>query len=127
MATEGYSKVRSIQLVRDRAVSAYGGLYDSYSETIPCEWCGKWCRPEMHHRRFRSRGGDWRPSNIIALCSECHHQVTTCRDGWSREFGLSVSQFQQPEDVSVPVWYEPDPVLFDNEGGFRTIDDIAND
>lgn len=119
--TAEFSKVRTIQLVRDRALTPFADTHDSYADHIPCECCGEWCVPEMHHRRFRSRGGDWRPSNIIALCALDHHQVTTCHSGWARELGLSVSQFAQPEDVPVAVWYAHRPVLFDNDGGFAVV------
>lgn len=119
--TVEFSKVRTIQLVRDRALTLFADTHDSYADYIPCECCGEWCVPEMHHRRFRSRGGDWRPSNIIALCPLDHHQVTTCHSGWARELGLSVSQFLQPEGVAVAVWYARRPVVLDNDGGFTMV------
>src|SRR5690349_339799 len=122
METEVYSKVKTIQLVRERALIRFADTHDSYADYIPCECCGEWCVPEMHHRRYRSRGGDWRPSNIIALCSLDHHQVTVCQNGWARELGLAVSQFKQPEEIPVVVWYERRPVLFDNFGGYRLLD-----
>lgn len=117
-----WSKVRTIQLVRDRALTPFRDTHDSYADYIPCESCGEWCVPEMHHRQYRSRGGDWRPSNIVALCRLCHHQVTTCHNGWARELGLSVSQWQQPEQVAVTFWYERRQILLDNDGGYRLLD-----
>lgn len=120
-----WSKVKTIQLVRDRALTPFADTHDSYADWIPCEACGEWCRPEMHHRRFRSRGGDWRPSNIMALCPVCHHNVTVCSDGCARDYGFSVSQWQHPEDVPVSVWYERRRVLFDNDGGYRLLDNAC--
>lgn len=124
-STAEFSKVRSIQLVRERALTPFRDTHDSYAEHIPCECCGEWCVPEMHHRRFRSRGGDWRPSNIVALCQLCHHAVTTCKNGWSREMGLAVSQWAKPEDVPLAVWYERKPILLDNDGGYTLLDNAG--
>lgn len=30
----------------------------------------------MHHRRRRSQGGMWSPSNVVRLCIRCHQWVT---------------------------------------------------
>lgn len=122
METESWSKVKTIQLVRERALTPFQDFHDSYADYIPCECCGEWCVPEHHHRQYRSRGGDWRPSNIVALCGLCHHQVTTCHSGWARELGLAVSQWASPEQVALVVWYEHRPIYLDNNGGYVLLD-----
>lgn len=119
-----WSKLKTIELVRGRALLGFIDTVDTYSDWIPCECCGVWCIPEMHHRKFRSRGGDWRPSNIVALCPLCHHQVTTSHNGWAEEMGLAVSQFAQPEAIAVSVWYEPNPIMLDNDGGWTLLDNV---
>lgn len=42
----------------------------------------------MHHRRNRSQGGGWSPSNILHLCVESHvfvteHPAEAVENGWS--------------------------------------------
>lgn len=68
------------RIVRDRS----GGA---------CEICGVPAE-SMHHRRFRSQGGPWAPSNILHLCGDgvrlCHGLLTVPqgrreefeRNGW---------------------------------------------
>lgn len=117
--TGSWSAASTRLIVEQRALAGYAQVYNWVGGQVPCECCGEWCHAEMHHRRYRSRGGDWRPSNIVALCSGCHHQVTTCHTAWAREMGLSVSQWSKPEDVAVQVWYaQGHRVFLDNEGGF---------
>lgn len=122
MTRDEFSRDRTIALVQRRALAPMGEAYTDCGLDVPCECCGVWCHPEFHHRKFRSRGGDWRPSNIVALSPHCHHRVTTCHDGTARESGLSVSQWKSPEDVAVSVWYERYPVLLDNLGGYTVLD-----
>lgn len=114
-------------LVENRALRSYGDYYDSAGGRVPCECCGAWDYPEMHHRRYRSRGGDWRPSNIVALCHSCHDGVTTCHTGWARDMGLAVSQFARPEEVPVRLWYaNGHSVLLDNDGGWIKVDNTVH-
>jgi 5-methylcytosine-specific restriction endonuclease McrA len=40
-----------------------------------CQVCGKMTNLEVHHMRFRSRGGDDSESNLITLCARCHNSV----------------------------------------------------
>lgn len=40
-----------------------------------CEGCCRQVATEMSHRRARSQGGLWIPSNIQHLCHDCHHWV----------------------------------------------------
>lgn len=123
----GFTAAATRVIVERRALSAYGEAYDWIGGQIPCECCGEWCNPELHHRKFRSRGGDWRPSNILALCHACHHAVTTCYTGWARELGLSVTQFGgEPEESPVQPWYgNGHRILLDNDGGWTMLDNAA--
>lgn len=116
--TEQFPVHQAIKLVSARALAPMEAAFGSSGDMIPCECCGMWCYPEYHHRKFRSRGGDWRPSNVLALAPACHHRVTTCHTGRARELGLSVSQWARPEEVPVAVWYADQPVLLDNLGGY---------
>lgn len=43
-----------------------------------CEKCGAPPPLTMHHRHKRSHGGEWTPSNIVALCGD----GTTGDHGW---------------------------------------------
>lgn len=117
-----FTAARTIPMVAARALAAFADSHMSCGDQVPCECCGVWCYPEYHHRRFRSRGGDWRPSNIVALSPSCHQRVTTCHDGTAREVGLSVSQWAQPEEVPVTLWYEHRAVLLDNLGSYTVLD-----
>lgn len=116
-----FSVGRTTLLVRDRAVGAFEGFYDSLGDKLPCEYCGVWAYLERHHRQFRSRGGDWRPSNIFLLCGHDHHLTTVARNGWARDAGLWVSQWAKPEEIPVWTWYAG-WVLLDNEGGYTKVD-----
>jgi len=40
-----------------------------------CQLCGTMSNLEVHHRQFRSQGGDDSEKNLIALCSECHRTL----------------------------------------------------
>jgi 5-methylcytosine-specific restriction protein A len=33
---------------------------------------------EVHHKDFRSKGGDDSEENLITLCAKCHSQVHRC-------------------------------------------------
>jgi hypothetical protein len=116
-----FSEAATTMLVQDRAVALFEGFYDGLGDKLPCEYCGQWDYLERHHRQFRSRGGDWRASNIILLCGHCHHLATVCANGWAREDGLWVSQWAKSEDVPVRVWYADGFVLLDNDGGYVPI------
>lgn len=81
-----------------------------------CEGCGKAPATEIHHRRYKSRGGRHEVSNLIHLCGWGNH--TGChgvahkgaeRIGWSVSSGVF-----PPSDIPVlcrGVW-----VAFDDEG-----------
>lgn len=114
---EKYFEVITRPLVRERALLVYAGT--ATGEGLPCEHCGTWVKKvQMHHRQYRSRGGDWRPSNIIALCKSCHTKVHRGPINWARDQGLVVSQWAKPEEVTVVVWYDMERVFLDNEGNY---------
>ena len=51
-----------------------------------CEGCGQASAIQMHHRKYRSRGGDTSPDNVLHLCLGCHRRAETPEgheDGWS--------------------------------------------
>jgi 5-methylcytosine-specific restriction endonuclease McrA len=56
---------------------AYGELHRAVLERDGwrCQICGERRGLEVHHIRFRSRGGGNREENLITLCSECHTRV----------------------------------------------------
>ena len=37
-----------------------------------CQCCGTRSNLEVHHKEFRSKGGDDSEENLITLCAECH-------------------------------------------------------
>ena len=41
---------------------------------IPCEMCGS-TAVDIHHIRYRSHGGTDHPSNLAALCRDCHNMA----------------------------------------------------
>ncbi len=40
-----------------------------------CQCCGKRFNLEVHHREFRSQGGNDSEENLITLCAGCHSLV----------------------------------------------------
>jgi 5-methylcytosine-specific restriction endonuclease McrA len=46
-----------------------------------CQCCGTMANLEVHHREFRSQGGDDSESNLITLRATCHAQVHGVVDG----------------------------------------------
>jgi len=47
-----------------------------------CQSCGAMANLEVHHKEFRSQGGDDSEDNLITLCSTCHaHAHQTREDG----------------------------------------------
>lgn len=66
-----------------------------------CE-IGSGCRgEEMHHRKNRSQGGTWCPSNLLHLCS-AHHLHATTHPAAARERGWAVRGTDDPDRC--PVW-----------------------
>ncbi|WP_300345186.1 HNH endonuclease signature motif containing protein [Nesterenkonia sp.] len=68
-----------------------------------CEGCGRIAPLELHHRRFRSRGGKHTVSNLVALCgwgnhTGCHGKAHSADppEGWA------ISQYGKYDDELVP-------------------------
>ena len=40
-----------------------------------CQGCGTRSNLEVHHKEFRSQGGDDSEQNLITLCAACHSRV----------------------------------------------------
>lgn len=71
-----------------------------------CEWCGKTAPLELHHRKFRSRGGKHTVTNLVALCGWGNH--TGCHgDAHTKPAekcsGFTVSSWDN--EVNLPVLY----------------------
>lgn len=88
-----------------------------------CEHCGKKRATQIHHRRYRSRGGDHRLSNLLAVCgsgnhSGCHGVAHTLA-GFS--LGLAIpaggGEYMVPENT--PFWSQGKWLLIDNSGDKR--------
>jgi hypothetical protein len=82
-----------------------------------CEKCGN-PGAQMHHRKNRSQGGLWSPSNIIFLCVEDHNWV-----GNNPVEAAVVGLHLLPEDdpASVPILTGDVPFLMDEDGGFTPV------
>ena len=49
-----------------------------FRDNYTCQYCkgkSKDSKLEVHHIQFRSNGGSDDPSNLITLCSKCHHKL----------------------------------------------------
>jgi hypothetical protein len=67
-----------------------------------CEICGH-SGMQMHHRKNRSQGGLWEPSNILHVCVACHgfvteHPAAAYCEGWS------VRSYEDPASVSLSMY-----------------------
>jgi|LakMenEpi03Aug12_release.lakeMendotaPanAssembly.Ray.scaffolds.fasta_scaffold36601_5 5-methylcytosine-specific restriction endonuclease McrA len=115
------SEKRTRELVRKRSTLIYEMMMPTWIDTVNpvCEFCGKRSLDEMHHRKYRSQGGAWCPSNIIGLCWQCHKQATLYPQ-WAYKLGLSVAGSDEPGEVPVAVWYNEQVVFLDLHGGYRT-------
>ena len=40
-----------------------------------CQFCGTMQNLQVHHLHFRSRAGDDKEENLIALCDQCHSRL----------------------------------------------------
>ncbi len=47
-----------------------------------CQSCGSLINLQVHHRKFRSHGGNDCEDNLITLCNACHK---TLHGQWSRK------------------------------------------
>jgi phage terminase large subunit GpA-like protein len=107
-------------LVQARCVSYDESLDPRGRWALPCEACGEWRYLQRHHRKYRSRGGRWKPSNVALLCAHCHQQ---CTDEylWAMQRGFNVPSHENPAEVPILPWYTNGPVLLDDRGGYRAI------
>lgn len=69
-----------------------------------CEVCAAAPASDYQHRKNRSQGGGWSPSNALKCCHRCHMRMhadpdTAVRNGWT------VSSYATPADT--PVWIRP--------------------
>lgn len=86
-----------------------------------CEGCGLAGDLDLHHRKYRSRGGSHDAHNLIALCglgntSGCHG--TAHSDGFS--YGWAIPSWGR--DEIWPSWrWGVGWVVFDDDGGWREI------
>jgi hypothetical protein len=84
-----------------------------------CEICGVKRAESMHHRKNRSQGGPWSPSNIVHLDGDgttgCHGIVTNTRPEYYSA-GWCVKGWQVPAEV--PVLTHFGWVLLDDHGCF---------
>lgn len=106
------------KLVKLRAVSA---TPESVPESALCERCGSRWLEEMHHRKYRSQGGQWSPSNCVGLCRDCH-QAATVNPAWAMALGLSVPSWAVSGEIPVEVWYARHRVILDDSGGIEEQD-----
>lgn len=76
---------REYERVRDRADGT-------------CEGCGERSAEQMHHRRFRSRGGKHVVANLVHICHLCHGRA----HGPNPPAGWAISQYEQHPDHLIP-------------------------
>lgn len=71
-----------------------------------CERCGSNQATNLHHRKYRSRGGTGGVENAVLLCgggntSGCHGYA---HSGHGEAEGWSVSSGDDPVDIPLPSW-----------------------
>jgi hypothetical protein len=91
-----------------------------------CERCSVRLAESMHHRRFRSQGGPWVPSNILHLCGDgttgCHGVLTNTR-GHRAEFEAAGWIVPSHADWrEVPVLRHGVFVILLDDGGFEPVE-----
>jgi hypothetical protein len=80
-----------------------------------CEICGH-LGVQMHHRRNRSQGGRWVPSNIIHVCVECHAEIGA-EPAWAVGSGYTVhGTVTVPSETPVRLWWTYEPALLGDDG-----------
>lgn len=92
-----------------------------------CELCRAGSPLTFAHRRNRSHGGAWAPSNGLALCGSgttgCHGW-TEANPTWAYQGGWRIHGDQTPPS-EVPVWLNnpwPGWWLLDDQGGLISLD-----
>lgn len=71
-----------------------------------CELCRTGRATDFQHRKNRSQGGQWSPSNGIHLCHTCHMDIHKHPE-IAMEKGWTVPSFMDPAQVPVWVWQWP--------------------
>jgi hypothetical protein len=117
-AVEFSAAVREMITGRDRPMGA--GL-------AWCVVCGEPIRGRVaiHHRRYKGRGGDGRPSNGIAVHDlmqgeECHHtrihgdSVTAGANGWAISRHAPLAAYRMPLLCAYRGW-----IVLDDSGGWH--------
>lgn len=82
---------------------AYGAV--SRRSSGICEGCGEEAQ-QMHHRQYRSRGGQDVPENLLHLCQKCHGTAHAGDVGV--RLGWAVHSWAVPENIPVHLhdgWY----------------------
>ena len=64
-----------------------------------CEGCLMQPAQQIHHRRFRSRGGLDNPDNLVHLCMECHSLAHSI--GGEPLEGWAISRFEKRPESAV--------------------------
>lgn len=83
-----------------------------------CERCGA---PEytIHHRRKKSQGGPWTPSNLLAVCGHgtagCHGHIEA-NPTWAHDRGLWLRAGESPAETPVMLWGRP--VVLTDDGRY---------
>lgn len=88
-----------------------------------CEACGIMRAASVHHRRKRSQGGPWSPSNCVHVCGDgtrgCHGWVEANPND-AAEVGLHIRAGEVPAEVPLISGYHG-AVLLDDEGGITPV------
>lgn len=80
-----------------------------------CEICHGQAATEWHHRKNRSQGGTWAPSNGLHVCHSCHRRVTEA-DAACYAAGWRVRPWEDPATVAVS--FPGGWALLDDEGRY---------
>lgn len=76
---------------------------------------------EWQHRKNRSQGGTWAPSNGLHVCSPCHRFIHAHPE-LAKEKGWTVPPWAEPATTSVEVWmwgHMQAFALLDDDGGLH--------
>lgn len=87
-----------------------------------CEGCLGARGVEIHHRRFKSRGGRHNVANLAHLCSTCHKRAHGLIDGAGE--GWEISQFDRRAESAVPFVDVHGVTWFFDDYGNKETDDF---
>lgn len=120
------SEASCTKLCRQRALNAYPEMASWFDVMKPtCEVCGTHPGSERHHRKNRSQGGLWVPSNIILACFHCHKFITEHPNRARGEGWGSLYPAWEPAEVPIKLWYSIEMLLLDDEGGYTKVDIVS--